>query len=123
MNERKTRTYSDVLVVDFVAASVRAVAFGASETWAVCVAVDSGSTDRCQRAAAAAVDIAVDSVAIGLPHLVAAVAVAPCCQVRRWPSSCTGCPSWYIVYMASPPHISDADRHMPRKPARLGCVG
>ena len=72
---------------------------------------------------AAAVDIAADSVAIGQPHLVAAVAVAPCCQVRRSPSSCTGCPSWYIFYKASPPHISSADQHMLRKPARHDCVG
>lgn len=74
-------------------------------------------------AAAAAADMAVGSVAIGLPHPVAAAAVVPCYQVRRSPSNCTGCPSWYIVYKASPLHISNAGRHMPRKPVRHGCVG
>lgn len=72
--------------------------------------------------AAAAVDMAVGSVATGLPHLVAAVAAVPCYQVRRSPSSCTGCPSWYIVYMASPLHTSNADQHTLRKPAKHDCV-
>ena len=74
-------------------------------------------------AAAAAADMAVGSVAIGLQRPAAAVVAVACYQVRRSPSSCTGCPSWYTFYKASPPHISSADQHTLRKPARHDCVG
>ena len=72
--------------------------------------------------AAAAVGMAVGSVATGLPHLVAAVAAVPCYQVRRSPSSCTGCPSWYIVYMASPLRTSNANQRKLHMPVRHDCV-
>lgn len=73
-------------------------------------------------AAAAAADMAVGSVAIGLQRPAAAVVAVPCYQVRRSPSSCTGCPSWYIVYMASPPRTSNANQRKLHMPVRHDCV-
>jgi len=124
----KTSTYSDVVAVDLVAASVRAVASGASERSAACVAADSGSQDRCRRVAVAvavavAVDIAVGAVASGPLHLVAGFAVVPCLRAKRSQSNCTGCPFWYIVCMVSLLHILDVDLHTLRKPVKHDCVG